>query len=98
MARRTCSPSAHTVNVIIRQPTAPLSPTRPRSRIRSIAKLANHQRRRPYSDRVIATAGNEQAAALDGALDDLLDLSLVAERFACMLCASPTVRSQGASP
>jgi starvation-inducible DNA-binding protein len=28
---------------------------------------------------VIATAGNEQAAALDGALADLLDLSLVAK-------------------
>jgi hypothetical protein len=36
---------------------------------------------------VIATPGNKQAAALDGALHDLLDVSLVAERFAWMLRA-----------
>ena len=35
---------------------------------------------RPWSEEVIATPGNEQAGALDGALADLLDLSLLAKQ------------------
>ena len=54
-----------------------------RARLVAVSALltaAAAPRRQPWSDEVIAIPGNEQAAALDGVLASLLDLSLVAKQ------------------